>query len=75
MEKTADEMLYEIGYQKDKEIDNLYCNMIIPYKKQKDISFDDVAKDFITIRLTKYNQFGELIINEIVLSTKELKAI
>ena len=71
----ADKMFEELGYKKDKEIDNLYCNIIRPYKKQKDISFDDVAKDFVTITLTKYNEFGELENNIIVLSIKELQAI
>lgn len=71
----ADKMFEELGYEKDKEIDNLYCNVISPYKKQKDISFDDVAKDFITITLTKYNEFGELESNTIVLSMQELQAI
>ena len=71
----ADKMFEELGYKKDKEIDNLYCNIISPYKKQKDISFDDVAKDFVTITLTKYNEFGELENNIIVLSIKELQAI
>lgn len=74
-EKSADEMFEELGYRKDEEIDNLYCNTLIPYKKQKDISFDDVAKDFITIRLEKYDEFGNLKTDNIVLSIKELQAI
>lgn len=70
----ADKMFEKLGYIKDKEIDNLYCNVISPYKKQKDISFDE-AKDFITITLTKYNEFGELESNTNVLSMNELQVI
>lgn len=33
------------------------------------------AKDFITIYLTKYNEYGNLETNQIVLSVKELQAI
>ena len=71
----ADEMFEELGYSILDGIENFYTNVLIPGKKQKDISFDDVAKDFITISLTKYNEYGNLETNQIVLSVKELQAI
>lgn len=74
-EKTADEMFEELGYSISDGIENFYTNVLIAGKKQKDISFDDVAKDFITIYLTKYNEYGNLETNQIVLSVKELQAI
>lgn len=75
LEKTADEMFEELGYSILDGIENFYTNVLIEGKKQKDISFDDVAKDFITIYLTKYNEYGNLETNQIVLSIKELQAI
>ena len=74
-EKTADEMFEELGYSILDGIENFYTNILIAGKKQKDISFDDIAKDFITISLTKYNEYGNLETNQIVLSVKELQAI
>ena len=74
-EKIADEMFEELGYSISDGIENFYTNVLIAGKKQKDISFDDVAKDFITIYLTKYNEYGNLETNQIVLSVKELQAI
>mgnify|MGYP004502060965 CR=1 FL=1 len=74
-EKTADEMFKELGYSILDGIENFYTNILIAGKKQKDISFDDIAKDFITISLTKYNEYGNLETNQIVLSVKELQAI
>ena len=74
-EKTADDMFEELGYSILDGIENFYTNVLIAGKKQKDISFDDVAKDFITISLTKYNEYGNLETNQIVLSVKELQAI
>lgn len=74
-EKTADEMFEELGYSILDGIENFYTNVLIAGKKQKDISFDDIAKDFITIYLTKYNEYGNLETNQIVLSVKELQAI
>lgn len=74
-EKTADEMFEELGYSILDGIENFYTNVLIAGKKQKDISFDDIAKDFITISLTKYNEYGNLETNQIVLSVKELQAI
>lgn len=73
--KTADEMFEELGYSISDGIENLYTNILVAGRKQKDISFDDVAKDFVTICLTKYNEYGNLETNQIVLSIKELQAI
>ena len=71
----ADEMFEKLGYVKDKEMENMYCMIINSSKKQKNISFDDVAKDFVTVCSTKYDEYGNLIINQIVLSIKELQAM
>ena len=74
-EKTADEMFKDLGYLKLDGIENFYTKVSVAGRKQKDISFDDVAKDFITIYLTKYNECLNLGTNQIVLSIKELQAI
>ena len=52
-----------------------YYTRCYQYWGQKHNSFDDVAKDFITISLTKYNEYGNLETNQIILSVKELQAI
>lgn len=72
---NADEMFEEIDYIKDNETENLYCETIIPFKKQKNIEFDDVTKYLVTIRLTEYNEFGNLNFNCISLSIDEIQAI
>ena len=71
----CEEFKRELGYSILDGSENFYTNVLIGGKKQKDISFDDVAKDFITIYLTKYNEYGNLETNQIVLSIKELQAI
>ena len=71
----ADKLFEELGYEKDKNTNNCYVNVLNSFKKQKDIEFDDVAKNYVTIRLSKYNEYGNLEINQIVLSLQELKAI
>ena len=71
----ADEMFEELGYEKDKEMPEMYCKIIIPFKKQKDIQFDVVTEEHIEIRMSRYDEFGELKFNRIVLSLKELQAI
>lgn len=71
----ADKMFEELGYEKDKEMPEMYCKVIIPFKKQKDIDFDVVTEEHIEIRMSKYDKFGELKFDRIVLSLKELQAI
>lgn len=71
----ADEIFEKLGYEKDKEMAEMYCKVIIPFKKQKDIQFDVVTEEHIEIRMSKYDEFGELKFDRIVLSLKELQAI
>ena len=71
----ADEMFDELGYEKDKEMAEMYVKVIIPFKKQKDVEFDVVTEEHIDIRMSKYDEFGELKFDRIVLSLKELQAI
>lgn len=71
----ADKMFEDIDYQKDKDMPEMYCKTILPFKKQKDIQFDIVTKEHIEIRMSQYNEFGEFKFDRIVLSIQELQAI
>lgn len=69
----ADKMFEKLGYKKDEA--EMYCNVIVPFKKQKDIEFDVVTENHIEIRMSRYDEFGELKFDRIVLSLQELQAI